>query len=73
MARLQDHEGRPAIALDWTTLLDELERTVRDFAEFGEARDGWRVDEIRSEITNRVMRADMAYPGSMRLLEGEAL
>lgn len=73
MARLQDHEGRPATALDWSTLLDEYERTVHDFSEFGEARDGWRVDEIRSEITNRVNRAELAYPGSMKLLEGDAL
>lgn len=73
MARLQDHDDKPATTLDWTTLLDEYERTVHDFTEFGEARDGWRVDEIRAAITDRVMRADLAYPGCMELLRGAAL
>ena len=73
MARLQDHDDKPATALDWTTLLDEYERAVRDFATLGEARDGFRVDEIRNAITDRVMRAELAHPGCMKLLEGGEL
>jgi hypothetical protein len=73
MARLQDHEGRPATTLDWTTLRMELICATRDFSEFGENRDADRMREIDAEITNRVMRAELAYPGCMKLLEGDAL
>jgi hypothetical protein len=73
VARLQDHDDKPATALDWTTLLDEMKRAVRDFHELGETRDGFRIDELEDEIINRVNRAELRFPGVQRILGGEPL
>jgi hypothetical protein len=75
VAEMQQHAGRPAAVLSWSELHSELENAAIDSG----ACAGYspstvrRIAELQSEIVNRVMRAELAYPGCMKLLEGDAL
>jgi hypothetical protein len=83
MAYKQQHEDTPAPALSWSTLLDEYEATALDYGSALETVDlsnfrslvrlNGRSEELRSEITNRVNRAELAFPGSLAILEGNPL
>jgi hypothetical protein len=74
MARVQNYERKQPSQLNWSELLEEYGHAERDFgSEVGTGDDARRAMALHSEIVNRVMRADMAYPGCMKLLEGDAL
>lgn len=74
MARSQKHEDKPARALPWSELLDEYAQAARDWgSDLGTEADWQRGDELHREITDRVNRAELAFPGSQRILEGDAL
>jgi len=75
VAEMQQHEGRPAMTLTWTELHTELENAAIDYgADQGEAPvTSRRVSELQSEIVDRVNRAELAYPGVLRILEGNPL
>jgi hypothetical protein len=74
VARTQKHEGKPAVVLAWTELLEDYAQAERDYgSDLGTDEDAQRAEELHAEITNRVMRAELAYPGCMKLLEGDAL
>ena len=71
MAKLQNHEGKPATALYWSELLDEYEQAARDYgSELGTHEDSVRMDELRAEITNRVNRTELRFRGALAILEG---